>query len=80
MWDSLKEAQPQKTVYSWEKFKLGQDRGSGFGIIEEECIETNWKLREILLDYFFVPTHFISEFFYGSEGKNYKANQVNPIL
>ena len=80
LWDSLTDAQPHQTVYGWEKFKYGQDRGSGHGIEEEECIDTNRKLREILLDYFAAPNMRVSELMYGSEGKTYKYDQLGPLL
>ena len=72
LWNSLSEAEPHKTVYSWEKFKYGQERGSGHGIDEKECIDTNNKLRQILLDFFDEPVAIVSELLYGSEGKTYK--------
>ena len=40
-WDTLSQAQPHQTVYSWERFKYGEERSAGFGISEDECIKVN---------------------------------------
>ena len=40
----------------------------------------NQKIRQILIDFFEEPTPVIAEFLYGSEGKKYKAEEINPIL
>ena len=34
----------------------------------------------MILDYFAEPTLDVSELLYGSEGKIYKAEQVNPLI
>ena len=37
-------------------------------------------MRQILIDFFDQPTNYLQEFLYGSEGKTYKQEEVNPIL
>ena len=48
--------------------------------MEEEVIETNRKLRQVLVEFFDDPTDRIAELVYGSEGKTYKAETILPIL
>ena len=78
--DRISEGKPHHTVYSWEKFKYGEERGAGNGISEEECLATNNKLHQILIDFLAEPTMKISEYLYGSEGKKYTPENINPIL
>ena len=79
-WDELAKAKPYLTVYGWEKHKFGDDHGQVHGISEEESTNTNLKLREILIDYFEMPTMLMQELLYGSEGKSYSAEKLLPIL
>ena len=77
LWDRLEEAGPEQTIYSWERFKLNEDHDAHD---PENSNETNHKIRQILMDYFDLPTSYLQEFLYGFEGKTYKQEEVNPIL
>ena len=79
-WEDLTSAHAYRTVASWQYIKQKTDVSNDDGTTRDECYEANKKFREVILNYFAFPLLLDSELLYGSEGKIYKAEQINPLL